>query len=36
MTYAGNMDTNITSTVAGIGAVENGLVSLERMIAYTK
>ncbi|KAM3143255.1 hypothetical protein pb186bvf_004587 [Paramecium bursaria] len=36
MTYASNIDTNICQTVESIGQLENGIISFERCLAYTK
>jgi len=36
MTYASNIDINISQTVESIGLLENGIISFERCVAYTK
>ncbi|CAD8112763.1 unnamed protein product [Paramecium primaurelia] len=36
MTYASTLDQNINGTVQCLGQVENGLISFERCVAYTK
>ncbi|CAD8155775.1 unnamed protein product [Paramecium pentaurelia] len=36
MTYASTLDQNINGTVQCLGHVENGLISFERCVAYTK
>lgn len=36
MTYAANIDVNILQTVESLSLLENGIISFERCIAYTK
>jgi len=36
MTYASNIDVNILQTVESLSLLENGIISFERCLAYTK